>query len=195
VLVTGGVLLLLLGIALVVAGSAVAAVLGRDGAIVSAPARVAGTGVAVVADDVTVDAGSLPIPAGMGDLTFTVRSTAATAVFVGTAAPGQVDAYLTGAPYDVVVDLVGGQVAKTRKVPGTQQPQPPAQQKFWTLRASGSPATFGAVPSDSSLVIMNADARPGIDAEVTARFTVRNAWTGAWTAVGAGAAALVLAVV
>jgi hypothetical protein len=162
---------------------------------VSSPAKVSGTGVAIVADDITVDAGKLPVPSGVGELTFSVRSTAGTPVFVGAATPAQIDGYLAGAPYDVVVDLGAGRQATTRKVPGSQQPQPPASQAFWAMQATGSPATFRSVPAGTSLVIANADARAGINVEVAARLTVRNAWTGAWIAVGAGILSLVLAMV
>ena len=195
VLITLGIVLLLLGVSLVAAGAAVATLLGPSGAVVSSPAKVSGTGVAIVADDVTVDAGKLPVPSGVGDLTFSVRSTTGTSVFVGAATPAQIDSYLAGAPYDVVVDLGAGRQATTRKVPGTQQPQPPASQAFWAMQATGAPATFRSVPAGTSLVIANADAHAGISAEVTARLTVRNAWTGAWIAVGVGALSLVLAIV
>lgn len=190
-----GIVLLLLGVSLVAAGAAVATLLGPSGAVVSSPAMVSGTGVAIVADNVTVDAGKLPVPSGVGELTFSVRSTAGTPVFVGAATPAQIDGYLAGAPYDVVVDLGAGRQATTRTVPGTQQPQPPASQAFWAMQATGAPATFRSVPAGTSLVIANADAHAGISVEVTARLTVRNAWTGAWIAVGAGVLALVLAIV
>jgi len=195
VLIALGVALLLLGLALVAGGAAVAALLGPSGAVFSSPAKISGSGVAIVADDVTVDAGSLPLPSGFGDLTFSVRSTTGAPIFVGAAPPAQIDRYLTGAPYDVVVDLGAGRQATTRKVPGTQQPQPPATQAFWGLSASGSPAVFSSVPAGSSLVLMNSDARSGVSAELTARLTVRNAWTAAWTAIGAGVLAVVLAIV
>jgi hypothetical protein len=116
-------------------------------------------------------------------------------VFVGTAKPADVDTYLRGAPYDVVVDLTAGQKATTRKVPGSQQPQPPGSQRFWVAQTSGAPAVLTAhVASGDSLVLMNSDATPVVDADVVVTLTVAKAWTYSWLAVGLGVLLVLLAV-
>lgn len=194
VLIGFGVLLLLLGIGLVAAGATVAAVLGPTQSISTTPSRIHGTGVALVADGVTVDQGSVPVPSGLGTLSLTVSAPDGRQMFAGVAPPAAVDTYLTGAPYDVIVDLSSAGTSPTRPVPGTQQPPRPGEQKLWTARASGSPASLSSgLSATSSLVVMNADASPGVTADVVVTLVVPGAWVAAWIAVGAGVLLLVLA--
>jgi hypothetical protein len=194
VLIGFGVLLLLLGMGLVAAGATVAAVLGPTESISTTPSRIHGTGVALVADGVTVDQGSVPVPSGLGRLSLTVSAPDGRQMFAGVAPPAAVDTYLTGAPYDVIVDLSSAGTSPTRSVPGTQQPPRPGEQKLWTARASGSPASLSSgLSATSSLVVMNADASPGVTADVVVTLVVPGAWVAAWTAVGVGVLVLVLA--
>ncbi|HET7900450.1 MAG TPA: hypothetical protein VFL59_04630, partial [Candidatus Nanopelagicales bacterium] len=116
-------------------------------------------------------------------------------LFVGTATPAALDDYLTGAPYDVVVDLASGGKATTRPVPGTQQPARPEGQTFWRERSVGSTASISsALDPGTALVVMNADARPGVDSDVVVTYRVPGAWTAAWVAVGAGVLLIVASV-
>ena len=196
VLTVVGVLCLLGGLALIGTGAVVASVFGSDGSLSTSPAHVKGRGVALVVEDIAVDASSIPIPSGIGSLTLSARSSTGRTLFLGGAAAASVDTYLTGAPYDVVVDLSAGSTASTRPVPGTQQPPPPGAQPFWTQQASGSPAELTVKQSSKgTLVLMNADASEGVDADLVVTLTVARAWTAAWVAVGAGAVLVVLAVV
>jgi hypothetical protein len=117
-------------------------------------------------------------------------------MFVGVAAPADIDRYLTGAPYDVVVDLSAGSSATTRAVPGTQQPPPPGSVRVWTDSASGAPAALAArFTPGTTLVVMNADARPGVDADVVVTLRVPHAWVYAWVATGIGVLLGVLGVI
>lgn len=194
VLTALGVVLLLVGIALAAAGGVTAAVMGSDGSISTSPARVSGDGVALVVDEITVDAGSIPVPEGLGTLTLVVSSPAGTPMFAGSATTADVDTYLTAAPYDVVVTLVPGGEGETRAVPGTQQPPPPAAQPFWVRQASGSQARLSATRDPgTTLVVMNADASPAVTADVIVTLTVARAWTASWIAVGIGVVLMVLA--
>ncbi len=193
VLIGLGTLCLLVGLVLVAGGAAVAAIFGSDGAIASLPARVHGVGVALVAENITVDESSMPMPEGIGTLTLTVTAPDRRQMFIGSAHPADVDAYLTGAPYDVVVDLTAGTSARTRPVPGTQQPPPPAGRTFWINQSTAASASLTArLQTASALVVMNADGSPGVTADVVATFRIAGAWTAAWTAVGTGALALIL---
>ena len=195
VLIASGVVLVLLGLLLIAAGGAAAALFGSDGSLSTAPARVSGSGVALVVEDISIDASSIPVPDGVGSLTLSVADTRGRTMFVGSAPSDTVDTYLTGAPYDVVVSVAAGSDATTREVPGTQQPPPPTTQSFWTRQATGSPAELTArVSAATTLVVMNADATPGVDAELVVTLTVARAWTAAWIAVGVGVLLLLLAI-
>ncbi len=191
---TLGVILLVAGLALAALGTTVALSVGSDDAISTAPARVRGTGVAVVAEAFRVDTSAIPVPDDLGTLTLTVTGRNGREVFVGAATTSEIDTYLTGAPYDVVVDLTAGEKATTRKVPGSQQPQPPGSQGFWVVQASGAPALLTAhVPSGATLVVMNADAAPVVDADVVVTLKVAKVWTYSWIAVGVGVLLALLA--
>jgi hypothetical protein len=196
VLIATGVVLVLLGVLLVGAGGAAAALFGSDGSLSTVPARVSGDGVALVVEDISIDASSIPVPEGLGTLTLSVSDAQGGTMFVGSASGEAVDTYLTGAPYDVVVAVSAGSAATTRPVPGTQQPPPPATQPFWNRQATGSPAELTArVSSATTLVVMNADATPGVDAELVVTLTVARAWSAAWIAVGVGVLLVLLGVV
>ena len=190
-----GIVLLLAGVALIAGGAAVASVFGSDDAISTAPARIDGSGVALVTENLTVDASSVTLPSGIGTLTLSVKAPDGRAMFAGTAAPRDLDTYLTGAPYDVVVDLTSGSAARTRHVPGSQQPPPPSGQSFWVTQAQGtSPSISTALGPADALVVMNADASSRVSADVVVTYSLAHAWTGGWTAVGAGALAVALSV-
>ncbi len=195
-LIALGVPLLVVGLVLGTAGTVVATSIGPDDEVSTAPARIRGTGVAVVAEDVRVEEGSIPVPEGIGSLTLNVTARDGREMFAGVAAPADVDHYLTGAPYDVVVDLSSGSSVTTRAVPGTQQPPPPTTVRFWTASSSGSPASLSArVAPGATLVVMNAAATPGIDADVVVTLRVPHAWAYAWGVAGLGAVLVLLAVV
>lgn len=192
--VTLGVILLVAGIALAALGTTIALSVGSDDAVATAPARVRGTGVAVVAEDFRVDTSALPVPDDLGTLTVTVTGRNGREMFVGAASTSDIDTYLTGAPYDVVVDLTAGQKATTRKVPGSQQPQPPGSQGLWTVQASGAPAVLtGRVPSGETLVVMNSDGAAVVDADVVVTLRVPKASMYSWIAAAVGVVLALLA--
>ena len=191
-----GVAFLVIGVALAGLGTTIALSAGSDDALSTAPARVRGTGVAVVAEDFQVDTSSIPIPQDVGSLTLTVTARDGRQMFVGAAQSSDVDTYLTGAPYDVVVDLTAGEKATTRKVPGGQQPQKPGGQAFWSAQSSGAPASLTArLTPGTTLVVMNADASPEIDADVVVTLRVPRVWTYSWIVAGVGLLLVVLAAV
>ena len=193
VLILLGVLSLLLGLALVAGGGAVAALLGQKESVSTQPARMTGTGVALVAERIRVDESSIPVPEGLGTLTLSVTAPDGRSMFAGTATPDDLDTYLTGAPYDVVVDLSSGGKATTRPVPGTQQPAPPAGQSFWIAQSSGSKAVISSsLDPGSALVVMNSDAAAGVTADVVVTYRVAGSWVASWVAVGTGVALLLL---
>ena len=190
-----GIVALLLGVVLIAGGATVASVFGSDDSISTAPARVDGTGVALVTENLRIDASSVTLPRGVGTLTLSVKAPDGRAMFAGTASPDNLDTYLTGAPYDVVVDLTSGSAARTRHVPGTQQPPPPAGQSFWVTQSEGTaPSISTALGPGDALVVLNADASPGVHADVVVTYSLAKAWAGAWTAVGAGVLLVLLSI-
>ena len=92
------------------------------------------------------------------------------ALFIGIGPEADVEAYLGGVAHDEIRDVESDGDIKYRSIPGTASPTPPAEQGFWVASASGtgtqeliwefSEGTWAAV-------LMNADASPGILAEVT----------------------------
>ncbi|GAA3394918.1 DUF4389 domain-containing protein [Cryptosporangium minutisporangium] len=105
-------------------------------------------------------------------------------VFVGIARTSDVTAYLGTASYDVVSDLSGGQPLYQRHDGAGAPAGTPAEQPFWVASADGAgrqTMTWDVRRGDWTLVVMNADATPGID--VAARAGVR---TDALGPVGAG---------
>jgi hypothetical protein len=91
-------------------------------------------------------------------------------LFIGIGPEADVEAYLSGVARDEIRDVEPDGDVEYRSIPGTASPAPPAEQGFWVASASGagtqeliwefSEGTWAAV-------LMNADASPGILAEVT----------------------------
>ena len=93
-------------------------------------------------------------------------------VFVGIARSRDVAEYLRGTPHDRVSDVSYSPFsADYRRVPGDEQPAPPAREGFWAASASGpgtQAVTWDVEDGDWSVVVMNADASRGVDADVKA---------------------------
>jgi hypothetical protein len=101
----------------------------------------------------------------VGTPSITVSATSGRDVFVGIGPAAAVDRYLAGAPIDRVTDLeVDPFKLKTVRRDGSAVPQPPAEQSFWTAKASGSNArlTWHITDGNYRLVVMNADSSPGV---------------------------------
>jgi hypothetical protein len=93
-------------------------------------------------------------------------------IFVGIGHKDDVDAYLAGVGRDVVtdVDFDPFHVSYDRQ-PGARSPKPPASQTFWVASAHGAGTQVLTWETDSgswSVVLMNADGSPGVDARVKA---------------------------
>jgi len=195
-LVFAAVVSALLGLVLLLAAGVVGLAFGPDGTLATSPTLVHSDGVAVLLDDLQVRADSVPVPEGIGALTLKATSPDGAAVFLGAGPRADVDTYLTGAPYSVVVDgLPAGGTATTRDVPGTQQPPIPAPQAFWGSASEGATARIPArVDDGTTVVVMAADAHPGVTVLVSASLVVDRAWPAALIAAGAGVVLLVLCV-
>ena len=103
------------------------------------------------------------------------------ALFVGIGPATDVDRYLAGVRHTVITEFWG---EKTEAVDGGSPGSAPGTQDFWVASATGAgPQTVVWEPADGSwtVVVMNADGRPGIDvgADLGARTP-----TVLWIAVG-----------
>jgi hypothetical protein len=164
--------------------------------------RYVSSGYAVTSDDIDIGDDGLG-GLDVGDLVRlrleATASDADTPVFVGIGRTSDVDAYLRDVAHDVVDDVDTDRV-DYRDQPGTRRPEQPEQQSFW---AASTAATSDAViwePGDGdwTVVLMNADASPGVDADVEIGIDIRHleVVAGSLLAVGAllasGGAALAL---
>jgi hypothetical protein len=110
-------------------------------------------------------------------------------IFVGIARKTDVDAYLAGVERAVVHDLEWDpfKVSYTLQ-PGTRRPADPAAQAFWAASAQGSgeqSLTWVVKSGDWSVLVMNADGSPGVDADVSVGIKVPyGIWFGIGFAVG-----------
>ena len=93
-------------------------------------------------------------------------------VFIGIATRADVDAYLADVNHSELREV---QTSPFRvdylDVPGTQTPPAPADQTFWTESAAGSgpqEIIWKPAAGDWSIVVMNADSRPGIAVNLAA---------------------------
>jgi hypothetical protein len=175
--VTGRVLLVALGAVGALIGLALAAVAvvllvvtGRDGAFGGGEATLSTERYALVSDAAGLGTGGI-------DATVRVRvsATGGGPVFVGVGPTAAVDRYLSGVPYDEMVDVRLSPLRATL-VPtdGAQAPARPADQPVWTASASGPGEQTIEVPVHAGgqrLVVMNADGSAGV--EVTAALSLR----------------------
>ena len=95
------------------------------------------------------------------------------ALFIGIAPTGAVEAYLSGVAHDEVTDWdtdLGAIVDVDYTAhSGAAPPGPPAAEAFWVTSAAGTGAQsldWTIVPGEWTAVIMNADASPGVMAEL-----------------------------
>jgi hypothetical protein len=91
-------------------------------------------------------------------------------VFVGIARSADVDRYLAGSAHAEVTDFeVDPFRPELRESAGTARPAPPSTQTFWasSVNGAGTQTLDWPVQSGSwSVVVMNADASPGVAVEV-----------------------------
>ena len=198
VLLVLGVLLTALGLGLSAGGLAImgAEAAQRDGQYLTGPAqRFESTGHAVTTGSLVIDPGE----AGMSGLpplnelaSIRIRVTPVVPdepVFVGIAEAADVSGYLEDVPHSAAGDAAwmnggsrttqwdrrtGDVDPDLREVPGNRSPEPPEQQDFWAVSASGAGVqdiTFDLQEGQWTLVVMNADAgRPvWVDVEAGVR--------------------------
>ena len=99
-----------------------------------------------------------------------VKSANGKPVFAGIARTRDVDAYLLGSAHTTLTDVdVDPFEPKYERAPGTGTPARPADQRFWVATSDGSkPLDWKVKDGTWSVVVMNADGSPGVDARVSA---------------------------
>ncbi len=162
-----GVILFLIGASAAVAGGALMVIFGSDSTITSGhePLSTQRTALVVSMNDIK-DTNGFATVAGRPTLRLSVDGSGRE-LFVGIGSAAAVDQYLAEVSIDRVTDLeVDPFKLKTSPRDGTTKPATPSTQTFWTARASGSTAALNWKVSDGSyrLVLMNADASPGVNA-------------------------------
>jgi len=117
-------------------------------------------------------------------------------VFVGIARTSDVDRYLLGSDHDLVTDVEYSPFrADYRELSGDERPAPPAAQRFWAASAHGAgtqAVTWDVEDGDWSVIVMNEDASPGVDAGVKAGAELPFMSGAGWGALSAGLVLLAL---
>lgn len=118
-------------------------------------------------------------------------------LFVGVGPAADVSRYLTGVAHERVIDVNDDLVPEYEAVAGTEEVAAPADQTFWVAQTSGTgrqQVTWEADEGEWAVVMMNADASPGVAAEVRVGAKSDVVLPLALTLLGVGAALLALAV-
>lgn len=182
-----GVLAVVLGLLVVIAGAAAAAYVGPDDTVRSDPARITtDTAAAVVTNELFRFVGP--------NVHVTITGHGA-AVFAGVGHAEDVADFLGGTRYDVVRVTSLPFTPKQEAGPGKPGPlHAPASSDLWVASIQGTgqqemiwPSTDG----DWRVVLMRADGGEGLDATVTVAFEMPQLFIGALTAVVSGLAAMV----
>jgi hypothetical protein len=176
---SAGSMLALLALALVVAGASLlwvhSAKRDSDGYYSSRAEHFETTGSAIVSDNLDVGTDGPDWLFDDGRLaTIRLRGSSEEAgkdIFIGVARTEQLKAYLAGAPYDVVTDFeLDPFRVDYRREEGSGGLEPPGEQTFWAVSAEGAPTEtlrWEVEKGNWSAVVMNADASPGVAADLS----------------------------
>jgi hypothetical protein len=168
-----GSVLAAIGLALLAAGASLGWALGTqrdDAGFFTTPTERLSTDTAALTSD-ELDLGQ-PDPdawwAGrdLATVRITVDNADSRPVFVGIGPKASVEAYLAGVPHDDVIELSERASDRRREnAGGASTPSRPAEQTFWVAQASGHATralTWDLEPGTWTIVVMNADASPGV---------------------------------
>lgn len=190
-----GALLGLLGLGVAGAGAVLLSMFGTSGQSDIPIGQVSSQdGRAVVVTDFQIST-STPIPLNESWFDLALRISGDQSHFVGVTTKEQALEFLQGVPYDLVTqfDSSSGRIDSTQ-IPGDRTPAGAQSQQFWTDQQTGESVTVAWPVSDenTSLVIMNRNAAPGVQADVDVLLTIE--WAGA-VAIGLLVAGLLLVVI
>jgi hypothetical protein len=199
--VTGGSLLALLAVALLVAGVALVVVHGTqrddDGFYTSSTERLSTPTAALTAEgaqlgDVGDPGDEWLLDGDHATVRLTVTAAGAEPLFVGIARERDLDAYLRGVAHDEVGSFEGSRATYDRAGGGATA-TPPGDERIWAAGTAGAGTQvleWDVEPGDWAAVVMRADGRLGVVADVSAAADVGDLLL--WVGIGLLAAALVL---
>ena len=171
-----GTLLALLGVAGIIGGVASSVIASRQGpdGYFSSPTRGFSTdSYALTSPPAQVGANELPFD--LGSLRFGAASTAPGGrVFIGIGPKADVERYLNGVHATQITGVESSPFrVQYRDVPGSAVPASPTNEGFWAVSASGTGTqhvTMDLRSGDWIMVVMNADASPGVAVNLQAGF-------------------------
>jgi hypothetical protein len=162
--------------------------------------RFAASTYALASDNLDVDldgAGWIMDRDDLGNVRLKVESSAAKPVFVGIARTSDVSDYLRSTAYTSVTDIDTSPFhASYRDHGGERRPALPADQDIWAASAQGSgtqTVTWDLEDGDWSIVVMNADGSPGVDADISAGAKLPFLGTLGWVSLGGALVLLITA--
>jgi hypothetical protein len=168
-LTVAGLVLTVAGGGAAVGGGALLLLTGGDGTVSSGSHAWTTPTAALVTETADIDGGASAV-LGHPDVRLTVRG-ADERVFVGVGRAADVDAYLAGAPREIVTDLDVNPFHLTTTVrDGAATLAPPGEQDFWVSRSEGARtahASWKVHDGRYRMVVMNADGSPGVDVDGT----------------------------
>jgi hypothetical protein len=196
-----GIVLLVIAVPVVIAGTVLLAMFGSRGDLRTGPHQVTVPGRALISSVAGIE-NSADVREFLGNSRLEIEATARSAghgVFVGVAPAAAVDRYLAGADVDVIRDFdLAPFTLTTDRRPGSAAVAAPGAQDFWVARAE-APAgvaslTWTVRDGDYRVVVMNADASPGIDVDGTFGVVIPRAFALSMTVLVIGLAFGVLGV-
>jgi len=157
---------------------------------------------ALATDNLDIDldgAESLLRDDALGKVRLEVRPDGGKPVFVGVARTSDVSDYLGGAPHDVLTDIDYSPFSAAysrRDGDGGGALAAPGTQDIWAASAHGGGTqtlTWDVEDGDWSVVVMNSDGSPRVDAEISAGARIAFLDEAGWISLGTGALLLLLA--
>jgi hypothetical protein len=195
-----GTLLALVGAVIVAAAIGVLALAGFDNTVDTDNQRLVSETAAITVGAVQLE-GERPTGWPFSDedelaLRIDATSAAGEPIFLGIGPSPDVERYLAPVEYDEVDDVSFNPFALDYDRQPAAEPggtlEAPAEQTFWTVQAEGPQSSvqldWDFAPGRYTLVLMNGDGSPGIDADASLELEVPFLEPGLWIAAGIGAA-------
>ena len=173
-----GIFVALASIGLVVSGVGLAAFSSsqtdNDGFFESPTYQLSTTSAAFTTADVDIASrpGDFVWPADLADIRVEAASTSGASLFIGIAASDDIAAFLANVEHDEVTDLgteTNAVTSLTRS--GDATATPPTSETFWVESATGAGSIdleWAVEQGEWSMVVMNADGSPGVEADFQA---------------------------